>query len=136
MISEDILEESNQGIDSSYPCKFDQIVYRDNVNDKTYSFRYFKTFKFDQRLLNHPNGEPVECKCPRGWFHDQQCPCYHPDIINVPDTSNDLSTSEQAAQGKIYGMYVNTKNGPQELCGCGTAAVIAYLGHKSTCEEF
>ena len=24
----------------------------------------------------------------------------------------------------------------QELCGCGTAAEIAYLGHKSTCEEF
>ena len=46
MISDDILEESHQGIDSSFPCKFDQIVYRDNVNDKTYSFRYFKTFKF------------------------------------------------------------------------------------------
>ena len=26
--------------------------------------------------------------------------------------------------------------GQQELCGCGTAAEIAYLGHKSTCEEF
>ena len=30
----------------------------------------------------------------------------------------------------------NTQNGQQELCGCGTAAEIAYLGHKSTCEEF
>ena len=26
------------------------------------------------------------------------------------------------------------KNGQQEPCGCGTAAEIAYLGHKSTCE--
>ena len=34
-ISEDILEESNQGIDSSKPCKFNKIVYRDNVNGKT-----------------------------------------------------------------------------------------------------
>ena len=29
-----------------------------------------------------------------------------------------------------------TQNGQQELCGCGTAAEIAYLGHKSTCEGF
>ena len=44
---------------------------------------------------------------------------------------------EQAAQGKIYDMYhQNTQNGQQKLCGCGTAAEIAYLGHKSTCEEF
>ena len=33
-------------------------------------------------------------------------------------------------------MYQNTQNGQQESCGCGTAADIAYLGHKSTCEEF
>ena len=107
------------------------------MNGKTYSFRYFRTYKFDWRLLlNHPNGEPVECKCPRGRLHSQQCPWYHPDVINIPDIRNDLSTGEQAAQGKIYTMYQNTLNGPQELCGCGTAAEIAYLGHKSTCDEF
>ena len=101
------------------------------------SFRYFRTYKFDWRLLlNHPNGEPVECKCPRGRLHSQQCPWYHPDVINIPDIRNDLSTSEQAAQGKIYIIYQNTLNGPQKLCGCGTAAEIAYLGHKSTCDEF
>ena len=138
LIPEDILEESEQRIDSSTPCKFDQIVYRDNVKGKTYSFRYFKAYKFDWRLLiNHPNVEPMECKCPRGRLHSQQCPWYHPDVINVPDIGNTLSTSEQAAQGKIYDMYhQNTQNGQQELCGCGTAAEIAYLGHKSTCEEF
>ena len=137
LIPEDILEESEQGIDSSIPCNFDQIVYRDNVKGKTYSFRYFRTYKFDWRLLlNHPNGEPVACKCPRGRLHSQQCPWYHPDVINIPDIRNDLSTSEQAAQEKIYAMYQNTQNGPQELCGCGTAAEIAYLGHKSTCDEF
>ena len=32
-------------------------------------------------------------------------------------------------------MYQNTQNG-QESCGCGTAAETAYLGHKSTSEEF
>ena len=133
-----MLEESDQGIDSSIPCKFDQIVYRDNVKGKTYSFRYFIVYKFDWRLLmNHPNGEAMTCKCPRGRLHNQQCPWYHPDVINVPDIENTLSTSEQAAQGKIYDIYhQNTQNGQQESCGCGTAAEIAYLGHKSTCVEF
>ena len=64
-IPEDILQESEQRIDSSIPCKFDQIVYRDNVKGNTYSFRYFKAYKFDWRLLmEQPNGEPMECKCP------------------------------------------------------------------------
>ena len=137
LIPEDILEESKQGIDSNIPCKFDQIDNRDNAKGKTYSFRYFRTYKLDWRLLlNNPDGESVECKCPRGRLHSQQCPWYHPDVINVPDISNNLSTSEQAVQGKIYAVYQNTQNGPQELCGCGTAAEIAYLGHKSTYEEF
>ena len=136
-IPEDMLEENNQGIDSSIPCKFDQIVYMDNVKGKTYSFRYFKVYKYDWRLLiNHPNGEPMTCKCPRGRLHNQQCPWYHSEVINVPDIENTLSTSEQAVQGKIYDMYYqNTQNG-QESCGCGTAAEIAYMGHKSTCVEF
>ena len=52
-------------------------------------------------------------------------------------TRNDLSQSEQAAQGKIYDMYHhNSQNEQQEPCGCGTAAEIAYMGHKSTCEQF
>ena len=38
-IPEDMLEEGKQGIDSSMPCKFDQIVYMDNVKGITYSFR-------------------------------------------------------------------------------------------------
>ena len=137
-IPEDILVKSEQNIDSSIPCKFDQIVYRDNVKGKTYSFRYFQAYKFDWRLLmNHPNGEPMECKCPRGRLHSQQCPWYHPEVINVPDIGNTLSTSEQAAQGNIYDMYhQNTQNGQQEPCGCGAAAEIAYMGHKSTCIEF
>ena len=32
--------------------------------------------------------------------------------------------------------HQNTQNGQQEPCGCGIAAEIAYMGHKSTCEEF
>ena len=133
-----MLEESKQGIDSNIPCKFDQIVYMDNVKGKTYSFRYFKAYKFDWRVvMNYQNGEPMLCTCPTGRLHNQQCPWYHPEVINVSDIENTLSTSEQAAQGKIYDMYhQNTQNGQQEPCGCGTAAQITYMGHKSTCVEF
>ena len=120
VIPEDMLEESNQGIDSSMPCKFDQIVYMDNVKGKTYSFRYFKAYKFDWRVvMNYQNGEPMLCTCPRGRLHNQQCPWYHPEVINVPDIENTLSTSEQGAQGKLYDMYhQNTQYGQQDSCGC------------------
>ena len=80
VIPEDMLEESKQRIDSSMPCKFDQIVYMDNVKGKTYSFRYFKAYKFDWRVvMNYQNGEPMLCTCPRGRLHNQQCPWYHPE---------------------------------------------------------
>ena len=133
-----MLEESKQRIDSSMPCKFDQIVYMDNVKGKTYSFRYFKAYKFDWRVvMNYQNEEPMLCTCPRGRLHNQQCPWYHPEVINVPDIENTLSTSEQAAQGKIYDMYhQNSQNVQQESCGCGTPAEIAYMDHKSTVVEF
>ena len=110
----------------------------DNVKGKTYSFRYFKAYKFDWRVvINYQNGEPMLCTCPRGRLHNQQCPWYHPEVINVPDIENTLSTSAQAAQGKIYDMYhQNSQNVQQESCGCGTAPEIAYMGHKSTCVEF
>ena len=73
-------------------------------------------------------GESIECTCPRARIHDKKCVWYNPNYINIPDTRNDLSKSEQAAQGNIYDMYQNTQNGQQESCGCGTAAEIAYLG--------
>ena len=138
VIPEDMLEESRQRIDSNIPCKFDQIVYMDNVSGITYSFRYFHAYKFDWRVvMNYQNEEPMLCTCPRGRLHNEKCPWYHPEVINVPDIENTLSTSEQAAQGKIYDLYhQNSQNMKQESCACGTAAEIAYMGHKSICEEF
>ena len=135
---EDMLEESRQRIDSNIPCKFDQIVYMDNVSGITYSFRYFHAYKFDWTVvMDYQNEEPMLCTCPRGRLHNEKCPWYHPEVINVPDIENTLSTSEQAAQGKIYDLYhQNSQNMKQESCGCGTAAEIAYIGHKSICEEF
>ena len=110
----------------------------DNVSGITYSFRYFHAYKFDWRVvMNYQNEEPMLCTCPRGRLHNEKCPWYHPEVINVPDIENTLSTSEQAAQGKIYDLYhQNSQTMKQESCGCGTAAEIAYMGHRSICEEF
>ena len=86
--------------------------------------------------MTNDNGESIECTYPRARIHDKKCVWYNPNYINIPDTRNYISISKQAAQGKVYDMYENTQNGQKESCGCGTAAEIAYLGHKSTCEEF
>ena len=109
----------------------------DYTKGKTYCYKYFRPYKYDWKLLlTNDNGEHIECTCPRARIHDKKYVWYNPNYINIPDTRNDLSISEQAAQGKIYDMYQITQNGQQELCGCGTVAEIAYLGHKSTCEDF
>ena len=109
----------------------------DNAKGKTYCYKYFRPYKYDWRLLlTNDSGKALECTCARARIHDKKCVWYNPSYINIPDTRNDLSKSEQAAQGKIYDMYQNTQNGQQEPCGCGTAAEIAYMGHKSTCAEF
>ena len=130
MLTEDILEEQADGKE---PCGYFPLVYKEN--NKTYPFQYFRTNKYDWRLTNQ-NGEPVECTCSRARPHITSCPWYNPDVIYMPDNRNDLSTSEQAAQGKIYNMYENTKNNPSELCGCGTPAEIAFMRHKTTCVDF
>ena len=135
--TKDMLDEGEQSVDSNKPSKFDPIVTVDYAKGKTHCYKYFRPYKYDWKLLlTNDNGEPIECTCPRARIHDKKCVWYNPNYINIPDTRNDLTISEQAAQGKIYEMYQNTQNGQQELCGCGTAAEIAYLGHKSTCEEF
>ena len=109
----------------------------DNAKGKTYCYKFFRPYKNDWRLLlTGDNGESIECTCPKARIHDKKCVWYNPNYINIPDTRNDLSISEKAAQGIIYELYQNTQNGQQESCGCGTAAEIAYLGHKSICEQF
>ena len=107
------------------------VYYKSNIG-KTYYYQYFKPYSYDYRMLqNNEKGEPIECLCPRGKIHHFQCPWYNPDIIYILDNNNDLSTKEQAAQQKIYNMYENTTNNPPEICGCGTASVIAYMGHST-----
>ena len=101
--TKDILDEGEHTVDSNKPSKFDPIVTVDNAKGKTYCYKYFRTYKYDWRfLLTNDNGEPIECTCPRARIRDKKCVWYNPNYINIPDTRNDLSISEQAAQGKIY----------------------------------
>ena len=93
------------------------LYYKRNI-DKTYYYKYFKSYSHDHRLLISNN----QCQCPKGKIHDTNCPWYNPDIIYILDTKGDLSIIEQAAKQKIYQMYQNTLNNPPESCGCGTAA--------------
>ena len=131
------MDKGEQSVDSNKPSKFDPIVTVNYAKGKTYCYKYFRTQKYDWRLLlTNDNGKSIGWICPRARIHDKKCVWYNPNYINITDTRNNLFKSEQAAQGKIYHMSPNTQNGQQELCGCGIAAEIAYLGHKSTCEEF
>ena len=87
-------------------------------------------------LLNDDYGEPIKCHCPEGKIHNVQCPWYHPDVIYIIDSQEDLSSIELAAQQKIYIIYQNTTHNTPEHCGCGTVAEIAYMGHNMACFEF
>ena len=51
----------------------------------------------------------------------------------------DISASEEAAQMRIYDLYMSSlssKHKTTEYFGCGTAAEIAYMGHHTGCNEF
>ena len=112
-------------------------LYCTSSTGKTYSFKYFKAYPHDHRmLLNDDYGEPIKCHCPEGKIHHVQCPWYHPDVIYIIDFQEDLSSIELAAQQKIYNIYQNTIHNPPEHCGCGTAAEIAYMGHTTGCFKF
>ena len=106
-----MLDEGEQSVDSNKLSKFDPNVTVGNEKGKTYCYKYFRPYKYDWRLLlTNDSRESIECTCPRARIHDKTCVWYNPIYINIPDTRNDLSISEQAAQGKIYDMYQNTQN--------------------------
>ena len=75
-----------------------------------------------------------DCQCPQTEPHSTKCEWYDPNIIYILETQGDLSASEEAAQVKIYDLYMSSLNSTHksiEYCGCGTAAEIAYMGHHT-----
>ena len=70
-------------------------LYCTSSTGKLYSFKYFKAYPHDHRmLLNDDYGEPIKCHCPEGKIHHAQCPWYHPDVIYIIDFQEDLSSIE------------------------------------------
>ena len=122
----DVVSKKRKGI-SYYPL----LTYKRNI-DKTFYYKYFRPYSHDYRRLRMEE----ECQCPKGELHSTKCEWYEPNIIYILDTQGDIPASEEAAQQKIYHMYLNSTQNPPEYCGCGTAAEIAYMGHNTGCNEF
>ena len=124
----DLDDNENQEKESSYYYK---MTYKKNL-DKTFHYKYFRPYSQDYRRLNMVE----DCECPIGEIHNTQCQWYHPDTIYVLYTKGDISASEEAAQQKIYLLYLNTISNTKVQCGYGTAAEITYMGHDTKCKEF
>ena len=128
-------DENNELTDKTEgkPRRKSRSHYYNPLVGKAYYYQYFKPYSYNFRMLQKDEkGHPIGCLCPRGKMHFTKCPWYNPDISYILDNNNDLSTSELAAQQKIYQMYQSTFNNPPESCGCGTAAEIAYMGHNTS----
>ena len=126
---EDRIIKKRKGF-SYYPL----YTYKRNL-DKTLYYKYFKPYSQDYRRLRMEE----ECTCSETEPHNTNCEWYDPDIIFILDVVNDISASEEAAQQKIYDLYMASQNSSHPLiedCGCGTAAEIAYMGHHTGCDEF
>ena len=126
---EDRIIKKKKGF-SYYPL----YTYKRNL-DKTFYYKYFKPYSHDYRRLRMEE----DCRCPETEPHNTNCEWYDPDTIFILDAMNDISASEEAAQQKIYDLYMSSLNSSHPLkeeCGCGTAAEIAYMGHHTGCDEF
>ena len=80
-----------------------------------------------------------DCQCPHSESHDTGCEWYDPNIIYILEAPDDISAIEEAAQQKIYDLYMKSMNSSHhqtEYCACGSAAEIAYMGHHTGCSEF
>ena len=80
-----------------------------------------------------------DCKCPHSDPHDTGCEWYDSNIIYILEAQDEMSDSEEAAQMKIYDLYMKSMGSSHyqtEPCGCGSAAEIAYMGHHTGCSEF
>ena len=116
---------------TSYIC-FKPLMYYNRHLEKYYYFNYFKPYMFDHRLLTMGH----DCGCQVRRVHKTSCSWYDSDNIYMIDSQADISTSEKAAQQKIYKIYMETLNNLPDECGCGTQASISYMGHSTSCDEF
>ena len=138
-----ILDDEDQTEGKEIPKKrkgfsyYPLLTYNRNL-DKTFYYKYFKPYSHDYRRLRMEE----DCQCPQTESHDTKCEWYDPNIIYILEKQDDISGSEEAAQQKIYDLYMSSMNSTHhylsgiEYCGCSTAAEIAYMGHHTGSNEF
>ena len=135
-----IIDDADQAEEREIPKKrngfsyYPLLTYKRNL-DKTFYYKYIKPYSHDYRRLRMEE----HCQCPQTEPHDTKCEWYNPNIIYILEAPDDISASEEAAQQKIYDLYMSSMNSSHphtEHCGCGTAAEIAYMGHHTGCNEF
>ena len=134
------IDEDGQAEESNLPKKrkgfayYPLLTYKREL-DKTFYYKYFRPYSHDYRRLRMEE----DCQCPHSEPHDTGCEWYDPNIIYILEAPDDISASEEAAQQKIYDLYMKSMNSSHhqtEYCGCGSAAEIAYMGHHTGCSEF
>ena len=134
------IDDDGQAEESDLPKKrkgfayYPLLTYKRKL-DKTFYYKYFRPYSHDYRRLRMEE----DCQCPQSEPHDTGCEWYDPNIIYILESPDDISASEEAAQQKIYDLYMKSMNSSHhqtEYCGCGSAAEIAYMGHHTGCSEF
>ena len=118
-----IIDEDGQTKEKEIPKKrkgfsdYPLLTYKREL-DKTFYFKYFKPYSHDYRRLRMEE----DCHCEPSEPHDTKCEWYDPNIIYILEAPDDISASEEAAQQKIYDLYMKSLNSahPQrEYYGCG-----------------
>ena len=102
-----ILDEEDRTDEREIPKKrkgfsyYPLLTYKRNI-DKTFYYKYFRPYSHDYRRLRMEE----DCQCPQTEPHDTKCEWYDPNIIYILETQGDISASEEAAQQKIYDLYI------------------------------
>ena len=117
-----IIDDDGQAEEKEIPKKrkgfsyYPLLTYKRDL-DKTFYYKYFRPYSHDYRRLRMEE----DCQCPQTEPHDTKCEWYDPNIIYILEAPDDISASEEAAQQKIYDLYMSSMNSSHqqtEYCGC------------------
>ena len=106
-----IIDDDGQAEEKEIPKKrkgfsyYPLLTYKRDL-DKTFYYKYFRPYSHDYRRLRMEE----DCQCPQTEPHDTKCEWYDPNIIYILEAPDDISASEEAAQQKIYDLYMSSMN--------------------------
>ena len=103
------IDDDGQAEESDLPKKrkgfayYPLLTYKREL-DKTFYYNYFRPYSHDYRRLRMEE----DCQCPHSEPHDTGYEWYDPNIIYILESPDDISASEEAAQQKIYDLYMKS----------------------------